>query len=317
MKFLFTLLIASLLCVNAKAQTKKLSFKVIPLGTYGGSDESNLSAYMLAAAGTEDYVCLDAGTIRAGINKAISKKVFASNAAAVLKNNIKDYLISHPHLDHLAGLIINSPDDTVKNIYGLPFCIDVMEEKYFSWKSWANFGDEGEAPLLKKYHYNRLTEGFEMELNNTGMYVTAFELSHSKPYTSTAFLIRSDSAYVLYLGDTGADEVEHSTKLQELWNHAAPLVRAHQLKGIFIETSFPDSQPSDKLFGHLTPALLMKELQNLAALSNSDNLQKVPIIVTHIKPSGNNEVLIKKQIKERNSGQFKLIFPMQAMPFAL
>lgn len=317
MKFLFSLIIATLLCVESNAQTKKSSFKVIPLGTYGGSDESNLSAYMLAAAGREDYICLDAGTIRAGINKAVGKNIFTTNAAAVLKNNIKGYLISHPHLDHLAGLIINSPDDTVKHIYGLPFCIDVIEEKYFSWKSWANFGDEGEAPVLKKYHYNRLTEGFEMELNNTGMYVTAFELSHSKPYTSTAFLIRSDSAYVLYLGDTGADEVEHSTKLQELWNHVAPLVRSHQLKGIFIETSFPDSQPSDKLFGHLTPALLLNELQNLAALSGSDNLQKVPIIVTHIKPSGNNEVLIKEQVKERNGNQFKLIFPMQATPFTL
>ena len=149
------------------------------------------------------------------------------------------------------------------------------------------------------------------------MFVTAFELSHSKPYTSTAFLIRSDSAYVLYLGDTGADEIEHSTKLQELWNHAAPLIRSHQLKGIFIETSFPDNQPNDKLFGHLTPSLLMKELQNLAALSGTDNLQKVPIIVTHIKPAGNNEAIIKKQIREHNADMFKLIFPIQATPFTL
>lgn len=317
MKFLFSLLIASLACISSNAQTKQVFFKVIPLGTYGGGDESNLSSYMLAAAGTNEYVCLDAGTIRAGIDKAIRSKVFTNNAASVLKNNIKGYLISHPHLDHLAGLVINSPDDTTKTIYGLPFCIDVMEEKYFSWKSWANFGDEGEAPVLKKYHYSRLTEGFEIPLSNTNMFVTAFELSHSKPYTSTAFLIRSDSAYVLYLGDTGADEIENSTKLQELWNHAAPLIRAHQLKGIFIETSFPDSQPNDKLFGHLTPNLLMKELQNLAAISGTDNLQKVPIIVTHIKPAGNNEAIIKKQIKEHNAGLFKLVFPTQATPFTL
>lgn len=317
MKILFPLFIFSLLCFSLNAQTKKSSFKVTPLGIYGGSDESNLSSYMLAAAGTTEYVCLDAGTLRSGINKAISKKIFTTNEATVLKNNIKGYLISHPHLDHLAGLIINSPDDTVKNIYGLPFCIDVIEEKYFSWKSWANFGDEGEAPLLKKYHYNRVTEGEETALDNTGMFVTPYELSHSTPYTSTAFLVRADSAYVLYLGDTGADEIEGSTKLQELWNHVAPLIRAKQLKGIFIEASFPNSQPNNKLFGHLTPTLLMKEMQNLAALSGMENLQQVPVIITHIKPSGNNETIIKNQLKQQNTQHLQLIFPSQAKPFFL
>lgn len=317
MKFLCFLFIAGMLCVTLNAQKSQFSFRVVPLGTYGGSNESNLSSYMLAAGNSNKYVCLDAGTLHAGIDKAISKKVFKESNTEVLKNNIQGYLISHPHLDHLAGLIINSPDDTAKNIYGLPFCIDVMEEKYFSWKSWANFADEGEKPVLKKYHYSRLTEGEEIALNNTGMFVTAYELSHSKPYTSTAFLVRADSAYVLYLGDTGADEIEGSTKLQELWNRIAPLIRTHQLKGIFIETSFPNSQPNNKLFGHLTPALLMKEMQNLGTLSGIENLQKVSIIITHIKPSGNNESIIKSQLKQQNSQQLKLIFPSQAKPFFL
>jgi 3',5'-cyclic-nucleotide phosphodiesterase len=299
------------------AQKQAHVFKVIPLGIYGGSDESNLSSYMLGTNNLDKYVCLDAGTLRAGIDIAIKEKLFTSTAGTVLRNNIQGYLISHPHLDHVAGLIINSPDDTTKHIYGLPFCLDVIAEKYFSWKSWANFGDEGEKPLLKKYHYNKLIEGTETVLTNTNMFVTAFELTHSSPYQSTAFLIRTDSAYVVYLGDTGADEIERSTKLQELWNRITPLIKAKQLKGIFIESSFPDAQAKDKLFGHLTPALLMKEMKNLSLLCGEDNLLNVPIIITHIKPTGNNEAIIKNELKQGNTQNLQLVFPKQAKQFFL
>src|SRR3954465_2264353 len=95
------------------------SFRVIPLGVKGGTDESNLSAYMIAPQGSDEYVCLDAGTLHYGIEKAIQAKLLHGTAADVLKKSIKGCLISHPPLDHLAGMGINSPDDSTKNIYGL------------------------------------------------------------------------------------------------------------------------------------------------------------------------------------------------------
>jgi hypothetical protein len=59
--------------ITAHAQIKSAaSFKIVPLGVKGGIDESNLSAYMVAAAGTNNYICLDAGTLHYGIEKAIS-----------------------------------------------------------------------------------------------------------------------------------------------------------------------------------------------------------------------------------------------------
>jgi 3',5'-cyclic-nucleotide phosphodiesterase len=293
------------------AQQKDFIFKVIPLGVYGSTHEGNLSSYMLAVKNSNDYICLDAGTVHDGIDRAIDKKTIEGSAADILKKDIKGYLISHPHLDHLAGLIINSPDDSSKNIYGLPFCINTIQEKYFSWKSWANFGDEGEKPLLKKYHYVSLSEGVETPLANTNMFARAFELSHSNPNKSTAFLVRYDSAYVLYLGDTGADTIENSDKLDKLWHYIAPLVQHDQLKGIFIEVSFPDEQPNDKLFGHLTPGLLFNEMKKLSLLTGKKNLQNVPVIITHIKPNGNNEELIKKKLPQKNDLQLRLIFPHQ------
>jgi cAMP phosphodiesterase len=298
-----------LLCQLTFAQT---SFKVIPLGVKGGTDESNLSAYMIAPQGSDDYVCLDAGTVHYGIEKAIQAKLLHGTSAEVLKKNIKGFLISHGHLDHLAGMIINSPDDSTKNIYGLDFCIDILKDKYFSWKSWANFANEGDKPALGKYHYTVLTPGTEAPLQNTGMQVTAYPLAHSSPYQSTAFLVRHDEAYVLYLGDTGSDSTEHADKMHLLWQQVAPLLKAKKLKALFIEVSFANEQPDKLLFGHLTPHWLMSELQDLASLTGAETLKGFPVVVTHIKPGGNREEMIHTQLKAYNPLHVKLIIPEQA-----
>ena len=310
--FLLILLFLSLM-IRGSAQINTNSFKIIPLGVKGGSEENNLSSYMLAAAGADAYVCLDAGTLHAGIEKAIKNKLFKKPAAEVLRQNIKGYLISHGHLDHLAGLVLNSPDDTAKNIYAMNYVINVFKEKYFSWESWANFADEGEKPALKKYHYAVLDSAKEMPLAQTGLFVTAFPLSHGNPYESTAFLIRNGESYLLYLGDTGPDEVEKSNKLHLIWESIAPLIKAKKLKAIFIECSFPSSQKDAQLFGHLTPKWLMKEMAVLGNIAGMENLKGLNVAVTHIKPVGNNEVIIKKEIKEFNTLGLKIFYPQQGV----
>jgi 3',5'-cyclic-nucleotide phosphodiesterase len=286
------------------------SFKIVPLGVEGGIDESNLSAYMVAASGTSNYICLDAGTLHYGIEKAVHNKVFSTPTEQVLKQYIKGYFISHAHLDHVAGLIINSPDDTAKTIYGLMSTLETLKTRYFTWESWANFTDQGETPLLKKYHYQALGPDSIYPIKNTGMTVKVFPLSHSN-LTSTAFLINSNENYLLYLGDTGPDEVEKSQNLHNLWQAIAPLVRSKELKAIMIETSFPDEQPDKTLFGHLTPHWLMKEMQDLAELTGADALKGFNVIITHEKPPQVNMDKIKAQLKAENTLKLHLIFPEQ------
>jgi cAMP phosphodiesterase len=302
------LLILLLLNVSCRAQS---SFEVVPLGVKGGADESNLSAYAIAPSETKNYVCLDAGTLHFGIQKAIDQKILTGDATAFLRKNIKGYLISHPHLDHVSGLILNAPDDSAKFIYGIPGCLTVLQEKYFSWKSWANFGNEGEKPTLNKYQYVTLVPGEEISLANTPMFVTPYLLSHVVPNESTAFLIRNNDSYLLYLGDTGSDKIEKTTRLQELWRAIVPLIQTKKLKAIFIEVSFDNQQPENLLFGHLTPKLLMQELEVLSSFSGQQALKNFPIVITHRKPAGNREEVIKEQLKKSNSLNVKLIFPEQ------
>jgi cAMP phosphodiesterase len=304
---LFLVVFALGFSFSASAQ----AFTVIPLGVRGGLDESNLSSYLVASAGNNDFICLDAGTLYSGIRKAVENGVLAPPVATVLRSNIKDYFISHAHLDHVAGLIINSPDDSTKNIYGLASCLKVLQEKYFSWQSWANFGDEGEKPQLKKYHYVTMQPGEEITADRTTLQVRAFALSHGNPYESTAFLVRNGDDYLLYFGDTGADSVEHSDKMEKVWQAVSPLVKTGRLKVLFIEVSFPNEQPTKSLFGHLTPALLGQELEALAALTGKDALRGLSVVITHRKPSGDQEERIRRQLLADNPLGIKLIFPEQ------
>jgi cAMP phosphodiesterase len=287
-------------------------FKVIPLGVKGGLDESNLSAYLVAARGSNQFICLDAGTIYKGLELAATKKLFKStNPSTIQQEQINGYFISHAHLDHTAGLIMNSPNDNAKNLFGLASVLDVFKKNYFTWSAWANFGNEGEAPILKKYTYQTLAPTKEIAIENTGLFVTPFVLSHVKPYESTAFLVRNQNSYLLYLGDTGADKVEQSEQLASLWNTVAPLVINKQLKGIFIEVSFDNSIPEKALFGHLTPNLLMEEMGKLNQLSNGQ-LNNTPLYVTHIKPCDGCEIKIKSEIQKANQIGLNIFYPSQA-----
>jgi len=287
-------------------------FKVIPLGVKGGLDESNLSAYLVAGSGNDQFICLDAGTIYKGLELAAANKYFKSaNPNSIQQQQIRGYFISHAHLDHTAGLIMNSPNDNAKNLYGLTSVLDVFKKNYFTWSAWANFGNEGEAPILKKYTYQSLVPTKEIPIDNTGLFVTPFVLSHVKPYESTAFLVRNQNSYLLYLGDTGADKVEQSEQLAALWKTVAPLVIKDQLKAIFIEVSFDNSVSEKALFGHLTPSLLMEEMGKLNQLSNG-NLKNTPLYVTHIKPCDGCEATIKSEIQAANKIGLKISYPLQA-----
>jgi 3',5'-cyclic-nucleotide phosphodiesterase len=286
------------------------SFRIVPLGVKGGIDESNLSAYMLAPAGSNSYICLDAGTLHTGIEKAISNKIFSIPAERVLRQYIKGYFVSHAHLDHVAGLIINSPDDTAKNIYALASTINTLKTDYFTWESWANFADDGEAPLIKKYHYQILIPDSTIAIKNTEMQVMAYPLSHSN-LTSTAFLVSNKGNYILYLGDTGPDEIEKSQNLHHLWEAISPLIKTGRLKAIMIEVSFPNEQPDKTLFGHLTPNWLMTEMDDLATLSGKNVLNNFNLIVTHVKPPQDNIDKLKAQLISQNKLHFNLIFPEQ------
>jgi 3',5'-cyclic-nucleotide phosphodiesterase len=319
-----SLICGALLALLATPALAGEGFDVVALGARGGIQDGNLSAFLIAPHGDGRAVTCDAGALVNGLRVAEERGAFDavavpvdspySRVGYVLTQQIKGYLISHAHLDHIAGLIVASPDDSAKPIYGLASVNERIERTYFNWEAWPNFGDKGRPPILKKYGYRDLAPGRRTELSDTGMMVTAFPLSHGGP-ESTAFLIESGEDALLCFGDTGPDEVEKSTKIADVWAAVADKVRAKQLKAIIIEVSYTNAQPDKQLFGHLTPNWLLKSLRALEEKAGADSLEGLPVIVSHVKyslkkgPTPREE--ISKELEAGNDLGVRFVLPEQ------
>lgn len=288
-------------------------FEILPLGVYGGGDESNLSSYLIRDYQNDNYIACDAGTVRAGLIAAYKKGNLSKKPMELLQDNVKAYFISHSHLDHLSGMIINSPEDSPKPIYAFPQTIEVLKNHYFISDTWANFSNEGEEPILGKHHYKRIDEKKYYKVKHTNLELVGFPLSHPVP-SSAAWLHNDAGNSILYLGDTGSDRIEGNGHLNKLWSTIAKDLKEGKLKAILIEVSFTNEQPENLLFGHLTPKLLVEELQQLAKYAGVKSLKNFPIIITHIKPDGDSIIQIKNELEAYNPMQVQYIFPEQGVP---
>lgn len=84
-----------------------------------------------------------------------------ANAAHIFREIIGAVLITHPHLDHISGLAINTPileaGNGPKPVAALPSVLSAMKNHMFNDVIWPNLSDEdGGAGLLT---YQRLVEG--------------------------------------------------------------------------------------------------------------------------------------------------------------
>ncbi|GAB6855348.1 MBL fold metallo-hydrolase [Asaia astilbis] len=318
--------VALILFSGAKVQAK--GFEVTVLGAHGGLEDGNLSAYLLREQGANVGVLLDAGTVLNGMEKADAAHAFdrltlpddpkTSRAGGLVHHVIQGYLISHAHLDHVAGLIAVSPNDPGKPIYALPSVLSVMQDDLFNHRVWPNLADRGPKPALGLFHYHDLLEGQSVPLAETTLTVTSYPLSHGG-VESTAFLLRSGADALLYLGDTGPDAVEHSNRLETLWRLMAPLVRAHQLRGMIIECSYDNSRADAQLFGHMTPLWLLRELRALKTQAGL-SMKGFPVLVSHIKPVLTQgeavEHRIEAQLGAGNEEGFRFIIARQGAQIA-
>jgi len=305
-------------------------FEILPLGVYGGLKDGNVSAYLLKTIESENYTALDGGTLVNGLEVAVGQQsVHNKNVEDLLQKHIPTYLISHAHLDHIIGLVMAQPElREHQTIMAREETMQALQKNIFNWSVWGNFGDAGEIPRLNYQHYQTIPLLQWVAIPNTDLYIKTFPLSHGG-MASSAFLIRYKTEYILYFGDTGADSIEKSTNMENIWNEIAPLIRNKQLHAILLECSFLNSQPDDKLFGHLKPDLFMFELRQLAAIVNPLDLQKslrgLPIVVTHIKPRlidfSNSEEDTRTQVinelSRENDIGVELIKPEQGIMLSL
>jgi hypothetical protein len=69
-----------------------------------------------------------------------------ANALHVVREHISTYLITHPHLDHISGFVINTAafhnTSRPKRLAALPFTVNAIKTHIFNNVIWPNLTDE-------------------------------------------------------------------------------------------------------------------------------------------------------------------------------
>ncbi|CAD1809346.1 cAMP phosphodiesterases class-II family protein [Candida parapsilosis] len=221
--------------------------------------------------------------------------------AKLLFHKLNNFLITHPHLDHVSSLVINSAGFTANNppkqVYGSKYTIKSLQQHYFNGIVWPNmpsfdileltqleFGEtytignytvrmfplsHGELNMIesKKAGRHSSITTIPAGVNESHYTKSSTNRKSSDPdvhhYQSTSFLISRNDAYLLVFGDFESDMVSKLHRNQRIWKHVAPLILQHQLKGVVLECSNARETDPNELYGHLTPKHVIYELKQL------------------------------------------------------
>ena len=209
----------------------------------------------------DESVAVDAGSL-------------ALAASGPQRETVRDIIVTHLHMDHIASLPIFIDDlfPSLKapvRVYATPDVISLLERDIFNWNVYPRFSElKNEfGPVME---YVPIPIGQEFKVAH--LTVTAVPVNHIVP---TVGLIVSDGkATVAFSSDT--------SETDEFWR---VLNRTPSLQALLIEASFPDSmsQLAD-VSRHFTPASLRRELNKL----NHNGLE---ILAVHIKPAYRQTVI--------------------------
>ncbi|KAL5612731.1 hypothetical protein BROUX41_004184 [Berkeleyomyces rouxiae] len=197
------------------------ALQVIVLGSGGGPLESNTTAFLVRSVASGwskgSIVAVDAGIHLSAISRileetqpkslgtdvalphTLEKGPFAglevqnkgalANGARITHDLVDTYLITHPHLDHISGFVVNTAALSAtrpKKLAGLPTTISAFKKHIFNNVIWPNLSDENNGVGLVTYM--RLVEGGNPALGegegkgyvevNDGLAVKMWSVSH-------------------------------------------------------------------------------------------------------------------------------------------
>jgi 3',5'-cyclic-nucleotide phosphodiesterase len=209
----------------------------------------------------DDRVAVDAGSLAFGVND-------------VQRSNVRDVVLTHAHLDHVAGLPLFIDDlfATVESpirVYAASQVIEVLERDIFNWEVYPRFSD-----LKNDYgsvvEYVQFEDGDEFTVEH--LRFRAIAVDHKVP--SFGFIVRDKKAAIAVSGDT--------TSTEEFWD----VVNSDSsVRSVLIECAFPNglAHIAERSY-HMTPGLLERELKKLKR-------EDCDIQIINIKPMYREQVI--------------------------
>lgn len=202
----------------------------------------------------DDSIALDAGSLAMAAND-------------LQRRQIRDVILTHAHLDHIAGLPLFI-DDLFAGLEK-PICvhatrevIETLEKHIFNWDIYPRFSElcNRQSRIME---YLPFVAGAEFTVKN--LRVEAVEVNHKVP---TVGLIISDGATRLAIsGDTA--------QMDEFWDLVN---QSDKPDVVLIECAFPDDLSElAEISHHLTPSALRAEIGKLRHKNS-------PVYVVNLKP---------------------------------
>jgi ribonuclease BN (tRNA processing enzyme) len=209
----------------------------------------------------DDCVAIDAGSLATSTNKTQKAK-------------IRDIILSHAHLDHIAGLPIFI-DDLFANlekpirIHATVEVIKALKDHIFNWVIYPDFS-ELKNENGKILVYQSFTTQDDIKIAHLN--VKAIEVNHKVP--SVGLIFSDGNTKVALSGDT--------SEMSEFWE----IVNAEKnLDILLIECAFPNEfNDLAHTSHHLTPNLLKKELEKF-------NVKNCPIYIVNLKPMYREQIV--------------------------
>lgn len=145
-----------------------------------------------------------------------------ANALHVVREHVSTYLITHPHLDHVSGFVINTAafhnTSRPKRLAALPFTVNAIKTHIFNNVIWPNLTDEdGGVGLVT---FQRLAEGGNIALGEgsgrgfievcDGLGVKGFKVSHGHCMRGPGHVHRGSNAN---LPETPS--IQHAAPIQQ------------------------------------------------------------------------------------------------------
>ena len=224
--------------------------KIRVLGVYGSEGQGQRPSAFLV----NDRVLVDAGTVPGALNVEEQRE-------------IEHALLSHAHLDHIAGLAFLVDTFAITGsrravtATSIARVVDDLRKHAFNDSLWPDFTTipTEHTPVLG---YRALPEEVESRVGE--LWVTPIPVDHTVP--TVGFVIHDGETGFVYSGDTGPTD--------RLWQTARELTG---LKAVIVETAFPNRlEGLARASKHLTPAMLTQEMKKMPA--------DLPLWIYHIKP---------------------------------
>jgi ribonuclease BN (tRNA processing enzyme) len=242
------------------------------------SPEQRLSCFLI-----DESVTIDAGSIAIALTDA-------------QRATVRDIIITHPHMDHIASLPIFIDDlfavllEPIR-VHATEEVIATLERDVFNWTVYPRFSElsNERGPVMQ---YVPFRAGEEFKVGH--LTVVAVPVNHIVP---TVGMVLSD-------GETTIAFSSDTAQTEEFWKLVN---RTPRVDALLIEASFPNSMAKlAEVSRHLTPTSLGTELGKL-------NHNGIEILAVHLKPAY-RETLVQ-ELKDLGIPKLRVMEPGRTYEF--